>query len=163
MILHCFTQNFGWESRIKCLFDFIAHIYQTKNDLFVTKKCAKGAHYKLFLTEIIWVGHVRHVVRCKHYATYYTWDTQTLVTLIKSRVWLLRSVANQHLPREHCINITRPKYIKVSSFINPIFCSGHFPREPEHPPYIRNLSLYWFYNSQKPSFFQWHWWLSSAR
>ena len=105
---------------------------------------------------MIWVGHVRHVVRCKHYATYYTWDTQTLVTLIKSRVWLLRSVANQHLPREHCINITRPKYIKVSSFINPIFCSGHFPREPEHPPYIRNLSLYWFYNSQKPSSFQWH-------
>ena len=94
MILHCFTQNFGWESRIKCLFDFIAHIYQTKNDLFVTKKCAKGAHYKLFLTEIIWVGHVRHVVRCKHYATYYTWDTQTLVTLIKSRIRLPRSVAN---------------------------------------------------------------------
>ena len=47
LILHCFTQNFGWESCVKSLPAFISHIYQTNLTSCQNKtclKCANGNH-----------------------------------------------------------------------------------------------------------------------
>ena len=49
MILHCFTQNFGWESWIKSLLDFITQIHQTKNLTSFSEKNVQKEPLNLFL------------------------------------------------------------------------------------------------------------------